>query len=198
MRRPDAKPLIVGLGGSTRPGSSSERAVKTALDAAKEKGAETVMLDGPFLASLPLFRPEDTARTPEQRELIDTIARCDGLIVGSPGYHGSVSGLVKNALDTLEELSRATPKYLEGRAFGCVVTAYDWQSCGTALTALRTIGHALQAWPTPQGVTLNATVRLFDGDGKCVDDTALAQLRHLAGEIISFAHYRASMPAVGI
>jgi FMN reductase len=191
---PNDTPVIVGLGGSTRPGSSTERAVNAVLEAAKEKGAKTIMFDGPFLAALPIFRPEDATRTAAQRELIDTIAGCDGLVVGSPGYHGTVSGLVKNALDTLEELSRSTPKYLEGRGFGCVVTAYDWQSCGTTLTTLRTIGHALQAWPTPTGVTLNATTRLFDGEGKCVDDEALAQLRRLADQMISFAHYRALMP----
>jgi FMN reductase len=150
------------------------------------------MFDGPFLASLPIFAPEIKTRTPNQRELIDTIARCDGIIVGSPGYHGSISGLVKNALDTLEELSRNTPVYLDGRAFGSIVTAYGWQACGTTLVTLRTIAHALRAWPTPMGVTLNAAFPLFDQDGQCIDEKVAAQLKLLASQTLSFARNTAA------
>lgn len=39
-------PLIVGIGGTTRPNSSSERALRTALDEARENGAETIFLSG--------------------------------------------------------------------------------------------------------------------------------------------------------
>lgn len=189
-------PLIVGLGGSTRSGSSTERAVRLALDNARETGAEVVMFDGPFLASLPIFAPEIKTRTSNQRELIDTIARCDGIIVGSPGYHGSISGLIKNALDTLEELSRSTPVYLDGRAFGSIVTAYGWQACGTTLVTLRTIAHALRAWPTPMGVTLNAAFPLFDQDGQCIDEKVAAQLKLLATQVLSFARNTAAFSSL--
>jgi FMN reductase len=186
-------PLIVGLGGSTRPGSATERAVRLALDAAEEQGAEIVMFDGAFLSELPIYRPESATRTSGQRMLIDAVVRCEGIIVGSPGYHGSVSGLIKNALDTLEELSRATPIYLDGRAFGCIATAYGWQACGTTLVTLRTIGHALRAWPTPIGVGLNAATPLFDDRGKCVDEKAATQLKLLAAQTVSFARNTASL-----
>jgi FMN reductase len=194
MQSSTKKPLIVGLGGSTRPGSSTERAVRLALDSAKENGADVVMFDGVFLSQLPHYGPEITTRSSSQRELIDAVARCDGIIVGSPGYHGSISGLIKNALDTLEELSRSTPVYLDGRAFGCIVTAYGWQACGTTLVTLRTIAHALRAWPTPIGVTLNAALPLFDQEGNCVDEKAVAQLKLLASQTISFARNTAAFP----
>ncbi|MGC1305409.1 MAG: NADPH-dependent FMN reductase [Caulobacteraceae bacterium] len=180
-------PRIVGLGGSTRPGSSTERAVRLALAAAQEMGAVTEMFDGPFLATLPHYAAGTTVHTPEQRELIDAIARCDGVIVGSPGYHGSISGLIKNALDTLEALSQSTPIYLDNRAFGCIVTAYGWQACGTTLVTLRTIAHALRAWPTPLGVAINAALPLFDEHGHCVDEAIAAQLRMVAAQTVEFA-----------
>jgi FMN reductase len=180
-------PRIVGLGGSTRPGSSTERAVRLALAAAQEMGAVTEMFDGPFLAALPHYAAGTTVHTPEQRELIDAIARCDGIIVGSPGYHGSISGLIKNALDTLEALSQSTPIYLDNRAFGCIVTAYGWQACGTTLVTLRTIAHALRAWPTPLGVAINAALPLFDEHGRCVDEAIATQLRMVAAQTVEFA-----------
>jgi FMN reductase len=38
----------------------------------------------------------------------------DALVFGSPGYHGTLSGLVKNALDYLEELGRDARPYVDG------------------------------------------------------------------------------------
>ncbi|WP_158915760.1 NADPH-dependent FMN reductase [Caulobacter sp. S45] len=187
MSKSEDAPFIVGLGGSTRPGSSTERAVRLSLDAAEALGATTQLFDGPFLCALPHYGAGTTVHTPEQHALIDAVSRCDGIIVGSPGYHGSISGLIKNALDTLEALSKTTPVYLDNRAFGCIVTAYGWQACGTTLVTLRTIAHALRAWPTPLGVTINAALPLFDEEGRCVDDSAAAQLKLVAAQTVEFA-----------
>ena len=51
------KPLIVGIGGTTRPGSSSEQALTQALDFAQLLGAETRLFGGRDLL-LPLYDPE--------------------------------------------------------------------------------------------------------------------------------------------
>jgi FMN reductase len=182
------KPFIVGLGGSTRAGSSTERAVQLALEAAEDLGATTELFDGPFLCALPHYGAGTTVHTPEQRRLIEAISRCDGVIVGSPGYHGTISGLIKNALDTLEALSKSTPVYLDGRAFGCIVTAYGWQACGTTLVTMRTIAHALRAWPTPLGVTINAIQPFLNEAGECTDEAVGKQLRLLAAQVVEFAH----------
>ncbi len=55
--------------------------------------------------------------------MVDSIRQCDGLIVATPAYHGTLSGLVKNALDYLEELRDDERPYLDGRAVGCIVCA---------------------------------------------------------------------------
>src|SRR6187401_2824388 len=89
-------PLIVGLGGTTRPGSSTEQALRCALDAARAQGAETALIAGPELV-LPMFAPESPVRTHEAQRLVELLRRCDGIILASPGYHGSISGLLKNA-----------------------------------------------------------------------------------------------------
>src|SRR5580658_8556673 len=170
------KPLIVGIGGTTRPQSSTERALKLALQAAEATGARTLVFDGTFLSRLPHYFPEHADRSAEQREFVDTVRRAGGLIVASPGYHGGVSGLVKNALDLLEDLRDDERSYLDGRAVGCVVTAHGWQTTGTALTALRSIVHALRAWPTPLGAALNTAEDIFDAAGTCTDPKAVMQL----------------------
>ena len=94
--------LIIGIGGTTRPGSSSEVALRTALDGARACGAD-VRLFGASDLQLPLYDPTAPTRTDEAVALIDAITRADGVVISSPGYHGTVSGLVKNALDYVED-----------------------------------------------------------------------------------------------
>ncbi|MFI0935456.1 NADPH-dependent FMN reductase [Streptomyces sp. NPDC021019] len=181
--------LIVGIGGTTRPESTSELAVRAALRAVEDRGAETLHLGGAFLARLPLYAPESTARTVEQQTLVEAVRRADGLVIGTPGYHGGISGLVKNALDLLEDLRDDTRVYVDGRAVGLVVTAAGAQACGTTLAALRAVVHALRGWPTPLGVTLGTggSRRLFGPDGACADARTAAQLDLLGQQVTSFA-----------
>src|SRR5208337_2038759 len=149
MAEPTAsyKPFVVGIGGTTRTPSSTDRALRIALEAAEEAGARTFLFDGVLLARLPHFTPGHHQRSEEQRQFVEMVREADGLIVASPGYHGGVSGLVKNALDLLEDLRDDQRCYLDGRAVGCIVTAAGWQTCGSTLAALRSIVHALRGWP---------------------------------------------------
>ena len=179
------RPFIVGIGGTTRPGSSTESALRTALQYAEDLGAETQLFGGEALSTLDVFSPEVRERSPAQRAIVDAVRRADAVIFASPGYHGGVSGLVKNAIDLLEDLRADERVYLDGMPVGCIVTAAGWQGCNTTLGAMRSIVHALRGWPTPLGVTLNtAGVKLFDGDGQCTDAQVSASLRMLAEQVV--------------
>jgi len=189
-------PFIVGLGGTARVGSTSERAVSVALREAERLGARTRLFDGTFISSLPLYLPERHAETAAVNDFLSAARQCDGFIVATPGYHGSLSGSIKNILDILEETHGDERPYLEGRAFGCIVTACGWQACGTTLVALRTIAHALRAWPTPLGVTLNASAPLFESDGSCRDAVHAGQLALVARQVVEFAQCRLRTPGL--
>nr|WP_133901220.1 NAD(P)H-dependent oxidoreductase [Actinophytocola oryzae] len=175
------RPLVVGIGGTGRPGSTTERALELALASAEGDGAEVHLLGGAFLSALPLYLPQHVHRDGNARELLSLVARADGVVVASPSYHGGVSALVKNALDYLEDLREDCRPYLDGRAVGCVVTSAGWQAGGATLAALRSIVHALRGWPTPLGVTLNTTERPLDGD------RPVAQLHLVGRQVVQFA-----------
>ena len=179
--------FIVGIGGSTRKGSTTEQALLLSLKAAQAAGARTTLFGGAFMVALPMYEAGPVVRTDGQRELIETVRSADGLIVATPGYHGGVSGLVKNTLDLLEDLREDKRCYLEGRAVGCIVTSFGWQACGTTLSALRSIVHALRGWPTPLGATLNTAAELFDAAGNCIDQKASAQLAAVGRQVVDFA-----------
>jgi len=186
----DYTPFILGIGGTVRPNSSSEKALRVSLHAAERLGCRTSLLGGEFLAKLPLYAPESTERTDEERVLVESILACDGIVVATPGYHGSVSGPIKNALDLIEETARSERVYLEGRAFGVIVMAYGWQACGTTLVTMRSIAHALRAWPTPFGATLNASTPIFDESGNVRDAAVEGQLMLVAEQVVQFARWR--------
>jgi len=185
------KPLIVGLGGTVRDGSSTEKALICALRRAETLGAETRLLGGAFLGSLPIFDPRPGGPAEAQVALADAIRSADGLIVASPGYHGSISGVMKNALDTLE-LTRDDPKpYLSHKPVGTIITADGWQAAGTTLMALRAIIHALRGWPTPFGAALNSAGAGFDEAGSCRDQKDAWQLDTVAEQVVEFAQMKA-------
>jgi len=182
-----AKPLVVGIGGTTRAVSSTDRALRLALQAAEDAGARTFLFGGAFLSHLPHFAPENRERNEEQRQMVEMVRRADGLIIASPGYHGGVSGLVKNALDLLEDLREDERPYLDGRAVGCVAVSAGWQVAVSTLAALRSIVHALRGWPTPLGATLNTAQPIFDSTGACTDPKVAEQLAIVGQQVVAFA-----------
>ena len=182
-------PFIVGLGGTTRPGSTSERALQVALARAAEQGCDTLLLGG---AQLPadIFDPTRSERSPAALALVDALRRADGLLIATPAYHGGISGLVKNALDFTEDLRGDERVYLAGRAVGCIVCADGAQAMGSTLAALRALVHALRGWPTPFGATLNAAAKPFGGAGQDADPAALQACALVADEVVQFARWQ--------
>lgn len=185
----DYTPFVVGLGGTTRAGSSSEKALACALRGAEAAGAAIQMFDGPSLV-LPLYAPEKPERTEGARLLVEALRKADGIIIASPGYHGSVSGLIKNALDYTEDMAKDERVYFDGKAVGLIACAFGWQATGSTMAALRSITHALRGWPTPLGVAVNTVGKVFDEGGEAVDQGLREQLALLGRQVVDFAQHR--------
>ena len=179
--------LVVGIGGTATPRSPTEKALKVALHAAEAIGAETLLFGGRVLARLPLYDPLTDERTDGASALVEAVRRADGVIVAAPGYHGAVAGLVKNALDYLEDLRDDEPPYLSGRAVGCVASAAGWQAALTTLIGIRTLVHALGGWPTPLGAAINTRTPLSGLEGS---DRASSQLRAIGVQVVEFTEMR--------
>ncbi|MES1972786.1 MAG: NADPH-dependent FMN reductase [Pseudomonadota bacterium] len=180
-------PLVVGIGGTIGGVSSTERALRIALDAARREGFRTRMFGGADMARLPLYDPKATERTEHERDFVDTVRQASALIIASPGYHGSISGVVKNALDLLEETAKDTRPYLADMPVGLIATAYGWQATGSTIAALRSIVHALRGWPTPFAAAINTQLTKFDEEGGSNDSAVLEQLSLIGRQVARFA-----------
>ncbi len=184
---PDTLPLVVGIGGTIGGVSSTERALRIALDAVEKQGYRTQMFGGADMARLPLYDPKATTRTADERAFVEAVRGASAVIIASPGYHGSISGVVKNALDLLEETSRDERPYLADMPVGLIATAYGWQATGSTIAALRSIVHALRGWPTPFAAAINTQVTKFDDEGGANDPAVIEQLRLVGRQVARFA-----------
>jgi FMN reductase len=183
------RPVILAIGGSTRAQSTSEAALRIAAEGARAAGADVHVLAGRELM-LPIYDPDSHDRVAEAVRLLELTRTADGLIIVSPGYHGGLSGLVKNALDYFEDLrpGAVDVAYLDGRAVGCIAVAHGWQAAVGTLHQLRQVVHALRGWPTPFGAVVNSSeVRLGDPDSV---PTAVEQLHLVGQQVVEFAHMR--------
>ena len=185
---------ILGIGGTTRQGSSSEVALHVAGRRAKELGAEMEFFAGRDLV-LPMYRAQELQRSEEVTRFVEALRRADGIFLASPGYHGSISGMIKNALDYAEDLKDADPPYFEGKAVGCITCAFGWQATGTTLLALRQVVHSLRGWSTPEGVGINTASKVFAPDGTCIDADVEQRLHRMAEQVVSFASMRRAATA---
>src|SRR5438309_7790120 len=108
---------VLGVGGSMRAGSFSTRALGLCLETARGHGAETRLLDL-RLADLPMFRPDVEEDLPAVRSVSESVRWADAFLLGSPDYHGSMSGAIKNFLDYhWEEFA--------GKLFGYLCTSHE-------------------------------------------------------------------------
>ncbi|WP_298323766.1 NAD(P)H-dependent oxidoreductase [Haloactinopolyspora sp.] len=186
----NGRPRIVGIGGTTRANSSSEQALRAVLTRLERAGAQCDAYCADNI-KFPMYDPQDETRCEAALHLLESVRAADAVIVSTPGYHGGLSGMLKNALDYLQDLADDDVPYLQGRAVGCIASAYGWQAGVLALSSLRTTVHALRGWPTPLGIVINSSTTKFQ-DGTCADAKIERQLDSMANQLMWFSTTRAA------
>ncbi|MFD7703719.1 NAD(P)H-dependent oxidoreductase [Streptomyces caelestis] len=156
-------PHIVLISGSLRPGSTCDRVAEWCARACVERGASARVFTGSEI-DFPAYRPGLADTHAAVAGFLAGLRAADGVILVSPTYHATVSGLLKNALDYVNDIGGPVP-YLQGRAIGTVAVGSAAQGAASTLTTLRTIGHALRGWPTPVGVAVSRAPEASGADG---------------------------------
>jgi FMN reductase len=149
----------------------------------EQRGATTTLLAGTDI-ELPTYAPERPGRPPAAERLVAEVERADAVVIASPGYHGGISGMVKNAIDYLEDLREAPRPYLEGRPVGLIACADGPQAIITTLTALRSVVHALRGWPTPLGIAVQTNEPGVAPDGTVESEELEARIDVMADQLL--------------
>lgn len=133
------------VGGTLREGSSSLGALRRALSAAEEAGAEV-------------------------QRFVEAIGGADALIISTAAYHGTLAVVTKNALDFTQFLAGEERPYLEGRFVGLISTAAGDRAAANTTDAMVHIVHALRGVVAPQMVTMGQARRRTDDAGNVTDE----------------------------
>lgn len=154
---------IVGIGGSLRAGSYSQMALHIAAQRAAALGAQVEILDLRSL-NLPFCTGEnDYHKYPDVEKLQKAVKEADGLILATPEYHGSVSGVLKNALDLMSF------EHLDGKVVGSI-SVLGGQVNSNALNDLRVILRWVHAWVIPEQIAIGQAWKAFSPEGKLLDE----------------------------
>ncbi|MEV4943472.1 NAD(P)H-dependent oxidoreductase [Streptomyces zaomyceticus] len=192
---PVEAPRIVVISGSLRQGSTCDRVAAWCADRGAEQGASVRVFTGAEI-DFPAYRPGLAGTHAAVAGFLGELRSAHGVILVSPTYHATVSGLLKNALDYVNEIGGPVP-YLEGRAIGTVAVGAAAQGAVSTLATLRTIGHALRGWPTPVGVAVAAAPEQAYANGSDLDPDA-ARLVEMVSQVVWLGGARAAAgrPAV--
>lgn len=175
---------ILALGGSLRRPSSTLSALRLACEGAIAEGATITVFDGARLPSQP-FDPHIAylQPPPAASALVAASARADGFLWASPAYHGTVSGLFKNALDYLDLLRNADPPFLSGKPVGIISVGSGTIAVVNAANTMVYAAHALRAQPLPLLIPIGNAEACFDGAGRCQDPSVAQRLRLLGAAV---------------
>ncbi|WP_064743836.1 NADPH-dependent FMN reductase [Actinomadura oligospora] len=181
-------PHVVFLSGTLHAGSKADRIA--AWCARRCRGATTTVFTGEDL-EFPHYRYGLSGRHPQLTRYLYELANSDGVVLLSPAYHGTISGLLKNALDYANDLAQERRPFLQDRSIGCVALALGDQGAASTLATLRTVAHALRGWPTPLGVTLTAATAALRPDGEPARPETRDRLDLMLGQVMAVARRNA-------
>ena len=168
---------IVGIGGSLRAGSYSQMALNVAAQRVAALGAEVEILDLRSL-NLPFCTGEnDYHEYPDVEKLQNTVKEADGLILATPEYHGSVSGVLKNALDLMSF------EHLDGKVVGSI-SVLGGQVNSNALNDLRVILRWVHAWVIPEQIAIGQAWKAFNPEGKLLDEKLSERFDQFAQSLV--------------
>ncbi|WP_330632513.1 NADPH-dependent FMN reductase [Halocatena halophila] len=152
-------PHVVAVCGSLRADSYTRIALERALTTVRSMDGSTEFIDLETM-ELPVFNA-DNSDAGDAVALRSSVRAADAVILGSPMYHGSYSGALKNALDYcgFDEFENTTVGLLavSGGSFPV-----------PTLNHLRSVCRSLNAWVIPHQVAIPSVNSQID-DGAFVD-----------------------------
>ena len=149
-------PHVVAVCGSRRTGSYTRAGLRYALSGAAAAGAETELLDlGDPELEFPLFHPDrDAEAAGDVADGLQLVRRADGLLLGSPVYHGSYSSAFRSFHDWC-----SFDEY-EDTAVGLLATA-GGGSYASTLDHMRSTVRGVHGWVVPHQVGIRNAASRF-------------------------------------
>lgn len=169
---------VVAVAGSLRDGSHTRTSLQVALEGAESTGATTELLD-PRQFDLPMYDP-DVESQGDGDAVRQRLRDADGILLGTPMYHGSYSNVLKNVLDYsgFDEFEHTTVGLLAVSGGSFPITALDH---------LRSVCRALDAWVLPHEAAVPRASSAVE-DGELTDEKIAERVRVLGARVVHYAN----------
>jgi NAD(P)H-dependent FMN reductase len=151
MSEPSLK--ILAVTGSLHRSSVTRVVISHAAKRLRENGCSVDVLDFEK-EPLPFYNPDTAEDAPGFNALQSRVHQADVFLLGTPDYHGSISGAMKNFLDHFWH-------EFAGKLFSTVVASHEKGL--TVTDQMRTIARQCNAWTLPYGVSFAENVDVKDG-----------------------------------
>lgn len=170
-------PSILAVAGSIRAGATSRKALDIAVEGATSAGATVVVADlgNPLL---PILDSDGTAEHPAAAQFRAQVRAADALLIATPVYHDSFSGVLKNALDHLYD-------ELREKIVAVIAVGGGRSGQGQALEHLRAVLRETSSWVIPRQVIVSQSESAFHGDThRPIDPEIELRLQQLGKELV--------------
>ncbi|MDQ4072970.1 MAG: NAD(P)H-dependent oxidoreductase [Thermoproteota archaeon] len=130
---------------------------------------------------LPIYEPnlDLNSISAVEKENIDRskhlVQWADAIILASPDYHGSISGVLKNFLDYFW-------KEFTGKTFGYICASHEKGL--TVMDQMRTTIRQCYGWSMPYGISTSSND--FDKEGRIVNQKTILRLEMLSRDIVHY------------
>lgn len=162
---------VLAVIGSLQKRSVTRVVVREAARLLEHAGCSVDILD---LQQEPLkaYNPDSSRSDSRYKAIQERVARADVFLLGSPDYHGSFSGALKDFLDHFwwEFAGKLMATIVASHEKGLTVTDH-----------LRTVARQCYAWTLPYGVSLTDKVDVTEG--KIVTEAARKRLEMMTRDI---------------
>lgn len=171
---------VMILTGSNRSGATSTKLAEAVGRRIADAGHEVYLFDL-FEKPVPLYNPdEDYEGNHHVNELKTRFLSAHAIVLASPEYHGSISGVLKNALDHLGF------EHFDGKAVLAVASAGGAVGV-SSLTHIQTIVRNLHGINCPEWISIGAEQRTFDEEGWPADSKVRRRLEKTTDYFVQMA-----------
>lgn len=179
---------VLAFAGSTRADSSNKKLVSAAAQVARQQGGSVTLIDLKDYAAP--YYDGDLERTqgmpPQAKKLRDLMIQNEVILIATPEYNGSVSAVLKNALDwaSRNEAGEGSREAFKGKKFILMSASPGPGGGARALANLRTVIENV-------GGTVVGTMSLpsaegaFNDQGQLQDPKQQQELNKAVGQALS-------------
>ncbi|MDE2880933.1 MAG: NAD(P)H-dependent oxidoreductase [Acidobacteriota bacterium] len=181
---------IAAILGTTRPGNVTSKVLALAVDELSGNPEVRVTWLDPAGMELPF--PGQSGDFPDRERLQAAIREADGLIFATPEYHGSYAAAMKLVIENL-----GFPSALAGKPAALIGAASGAIGAVKALEHLRSVLSHVGAIVLPGPVSVAGVHKVFDAEGRCLDEAVERRTRKLAANLLDYVE-RSTCPRAGL